>query len=257
MHSKKRLGEVALLAIILTGCRMLVVLVCCWVQVSLFLLNWICGAFVIAVVAEKAWGLVTSFKIEWRLLLAWNPVDVVVIGMQICKIINAESSFETGCCFAGLTFGSCKKLEVIIAGPLLRTWSCLKCTERSFWSRIILLGIFGLIWEACTLKTNALQLVEWKNTIHTRNRMSAKIILWFIFAKDSPFVIVTRWCLKVMGLINCENHCEDHCPSIGEGHHQCPNDADNQVFQMIRVVEKWKLWDLCKRSPKTFQGIQK
>jgi hypothetical protein len=35
----------------------------------------------------------------------------------------------------------------------------------------------------------------------------------------------------------CENHCEDHCLSIGEGHHQCPKDADNQVFKMIRVVE--------------------
>jgi hypothetical protein len=28
----------------------------------------------------------------------------------------------------------------------------------------------------------------------------------------------------------CENHCEDHCLSVGEGHHQCPKDADNQVF---------------------------
>jgi hypothetical protein len=28
----------------------------------------------------------------------------------------------------------------------------------------------------------------------------------------------------------CENHCEDHCLRIGEGHHQCPKDAENQVF---------------------------
>ena len=28
----------------------------------------------------------------------------------------------------------------------------------------------------------------------------------------------------------CENHCEDHCLSVGEGHHQCPKDVDNQVF---------------------------
>jgi hypothetical protein len=28
----------------------------------------------------------------------------------------------------------------------------------------------------------------------------------------------------------CENHCEDFHLSIGEGHHQCPKDADNQVF---------------------------
>ncbi len=234
---------------------MLVVLVFCWVWVSLLLLNWICGAFVIAVVAEKAWELVMSFKMEWGLLLAWSPVDVVVIGMQICKIVNAELSFGTGCCYAGLSFGSCKKLEVIIAGPLLRTGSCLKCAWLSFGSRIVLLGVFGLLWEACTPKTNALQLVEWKNTIHKRNVMSEWIVLWFDFAKDLPFVIVTRWCLKVMGLINYENHCEDHCLSVGEGHHQCPKDADNQVFQLIRVVEKWKLWDLCKRSPKTFQGV--
>jgi hypothetical protein len=44
-----------------------------------------------------------------------------------------------------------------------------------------------------------------------------------------------------MGQINCENHCEDHCLSIGEGHHQCPKDADNQVFWIIRVVEIMKV----------------
>jgi hypothetical protein len=68
---------------------------------------------------------------------------------------------------------------------------------------LILLGVFGL-WNACTPKMNALQLVEWKERIHARNVMSAKFVLWFIFAKDLPFVIVTRWCLKVMGLINWE-----------------------------------------------------
>ncbi len=30
----------------------------------------------------------------------------------------------TGVCFAGLLFGSCKKLEVVIAGPLSGTESC-------------------------------------------------------------------------------------------------------------------------------------
>ncbi len=129
-------------------------------------------------------------------------------------IKEAGLSCGTGGCFAGLSFGSCKKLEAVIAGPLFVNW-------------IVVLGIFGLIWEACTPKTNALQLVEWKERIHTRNVMSAKFVLWFIFAKDLPFVIVTRWCVKVMGLINCENNCEDHCLSIGEGHHQCPKDANN------------------------------
>ncbi len=91
---------------------------------------------------------------------ACSPVDAVVVGMQIFKIVNAELSFGTGCCFAGLSFGSCKKLEIIIAGPLLRTGSCLKCAGLSFGSRIVLLGIFGLLREACIPKKNALQLVE-------------------------------------------------------------------------------------------------
>jgi hypothetical protein len=62
----------------------------------------------------------------------------------------AEPSF--GSCkklnvlIAGLLFGSCKKLEVVIAGLL-------------FVNRIILLGVFGL-QKACIPKTNALQLVE-------------------------------------------------------------------------------------------------
>jgi hypothetical protein len=34
---------------------------------------------------------------------------------------------------------------------------------------------------------------------------------------------------------------EYHCLGVGKGHHQCPKDADNQVFKMIRVVEKVKL----------------
>ncbi len=167
---------------------------------------------VVAVVADKAWGLVTSFKLEWWSLSDWIPVDVVVIWMNVCLQC------------AGLSCGSCKKLGVAIAGPLFR-------------NRLVLLGIFRLLWEACTPKMNALQLVEWKNLIHTKNMMRVLIVLWFVFAKDLPFVIVTRWCLKVMGLINCENHCEDHCLSVGEGHHQCPKDEDNQVFKMIRVVE--------------------
>ncbi len=56
---------------------------------------------------------------------------------------------------------------------------------------------------------------------------------------------------------SCENHCEDHCLSVREGHHQCPKDAGNQIFKMIRIVNKKKKWDLWKRSPKTFRGIEK
>jgi hypothetical protein len=53
----------------------------------------------------------------------------------------------TGHCFAGLSFGSYKKLEVVIAGQL-------------FVNQIILLGVFGLCQEGGTTKTIALQLVE-------------------------------------------------------------------------------------------------
>ncbi len=162
-------------------------------------------AVIVAVIVEKAWEAMTSFKVEWQSLSAWSPVDDVVVGTNICLK------------YTGPSCGSCKKLEVAIAGPLFVNW-------------IVLLGIFGFLWEACTPKTNALQLVEWKDMIHTRNTMSAKNILQFVFAKDLPFVIVTRWYLKVMGLIYCENDCKNHHLSIGEGHHQCPKDANNQVF---------------------------
>ncbi len=157
-----------------------------WVNVAI-VWTWVIFAVVVAVVADKAWRLVTSFKLEWRSLSVWIPVDAVFVGTQSCSKC------------AGPLCGSCKKLEVAIAGPLFR-------------NRIVLLGIFGLLWEACTPKTNELQLVEWKNTIHTRNAMSALIVLQFILAKDSSFVIVTRWCLKVMGLINCENLCDGSFP---------------------------------------------
>jgi hypothetical protein len=88
-----------------------------------------------------------SNRKKWRRRKYESPVDVVVVGMQICKIVNSESSFRTGSCSkcAGLSFGSCKKLEVAIAGLL-------------FVNRIVLFGIFGL-QETCTPKTNALQLV--------------------------------------------------------------------------------------------------
>ncbi len=36
--------------------------------------------------------------------------------------------------------------------------------------------------------------------------------------------------LSIGGWINCENDCEDHRLSVREGHHQCPKNADNQVF---------------------------
>jgi hypothetical protein len=57
-----------------------------------------------------------------------------------------------------------------------------------------------------------------------------------------------------MGLINCENQCEDHRLSISEGHHQCPKDADNQVFYMIRVVEKVKLMRSLQEISKNLAG---
>ncbi len=55
-QSRKRLLEVALLAIIVTGCRILNVF--CWIWVGLLLLNWICGTFVIAVVVARNWVIV-------------------------------------------------------------------------------------------------------------------------------------------------------------------------------------------------------
>ncbi len=207
---------VELLAPVLVGCKkhlsslssfaFIVSVAIAWIWVIVAIAwTWVIVAGVVAVVADKAWGLVTSFKLEWWSMSAWIPVGAVVVGMNVCLKC------------AGLPCGSCKKLKVAIVGLLFRT-------------RIVLLDVFGLLWDACTPKKNALQLVEWKDMIHTRNTMSAKNVLWFVFAKDLPFVIVTRWYLKVMGLINCENHCGDHCLSVWEGYHQCPKDADNQVF---------------------------
>ncbi len=164
--------------------------------------TWVIVIVIIAVVKELAWWAVTSFKLEWCSLYAWSLVDVVVVGTE-SYLKCAGPSCETGCCFTGLlsgtghcfaglsfvtgrcfagmsfgtghcfarlsfgtercfarlSFGSCKKLNVVIAGLL-------------YGNKIVLLGFFGL-WEACTPKTNALQLVKWKNTIHTRNTMSA------------------------------------------------------------------------------------
>ncbi len=57
-----------------------------------------------------------------------------------------------------------------------------------------------------------------------------------------------------MDLINCENHCEDHCLSIGEGLHQCRKGTDNQVFQMIRVVEKVNLMRSLQEISKNLSG---
>jgi hypothetical protein len=31
-------------------------------------------------------------------------------------------------------------------------------------------------------------------------------------------------------VVPCENQCDDHHLSVGEGHHQCPKDGDIQVF---------------------------
>jgi hypothetical protein len=65
---------------------------------------------------------------------------------------------------------------------------------------------------------------------HNPHKKRDEFVLQFVFPKESPFVIVTRWCLEVIGCNKIQEHCEDHCPSIKEGHHQCPKDAGNQVF---------------------------
>ncbi len=109
-----------------------------WV-VSLFVIAVvIAGTLVIvavsdAVVVEKAWGAVMSFKLEGQSLSVWSPVDAVVVGTNVCLKC------------AELLCGSCKKLEVAIAGPLFANW-------------IVLLGIFGLLqkrvfqkWMLCNL----------------------------------------------------------------------------------------------------------
>jgi hypothetical protein len=77
-----------------------------------------------------------------------------------------------------LSFGSCKKLDVVIAGLLSGSCKKLEAVIAGllFVNRIVLLDVFGL-QKACTPKTKALQLVEWKNMIHTRNAMSALIVL--------------------------------------------------------------------------------
>ncbi len=53
--------------------------------------------------------------IVFRARVSWYcsafVVAVIVVGIRVC--------------FAGLLFGSCKKLEVVIAGPLPETESCL------------------------------------------------------------------------------------------------------------------------------------
>ncbi len=153
----KRLSlfTVALLAPVLAGCKKhLTSLIVAFVIAVVIAGTWVIVAVIVAVVAGKAWGAVTSFKLEWRSLPACSQVDVVVIGTESC-LKCAGPLCGTGGCFAGLSFGSCKKLEVVIAGLLFVNW-------------IVVLGVFGLLWEACTPKTNALQLVEWKKRIRTR-----------------------------------------------------------------------------------------
>jgi hypothetical protein len=71
---------------------------------------------------------------EWQSLSAFSQVDVVVIRTESC-LKCAGLLCGTGCCFAELSFGSCKKLEVLITGPM-------------FVNQIVLLGIFGLLRES-------------------------------------------------------------------------------------------------------------
>jgi hypothetical protein len=71
-----------------------------------------------------------------------------LLGHKSAKIVNAELSFETGSCLKCTepSFGSCKKLNVVIAGLL--SGSCKKLEVvialPLFVNRIVLLGIFGL-----------------------------------------------------------------------------------------------------------------
>ncbi len=48
-----------------------------------------------------------------------------VLSWYCSAFVVAVNVVGTGVCFAGLSFGSCKKLEVVIAGPLSETESCL------------------------------------------------------------------------------------------------------------------------------------
>jgi hypothetical protein len=76
-------------------------------------------------------------------------------------VIAGLSSFGTGRCFAGLSFGSCKKLDVVIAGLLSGSYKKLEVVIAGPLSvnRNVLFGVFGL-QKACTIETNTLQLLE-------------------------------------------------------------------------------------------------
>ncbi len=157
---------------------------------------------IVCLKSSRCYSCCDECLLEMRRAVVWGrkliEIRVVIFGTGLCYA--GLSLFGTGCCFAGLSFGSCKKLYVLIAGLL--SGSCKKLEVVIAWllfvNWIVMLGVFGL-WEACTPKTNALQCVEWKNIMYTRNAMSALIVLWFVFAKDLPLVIVTRWCLEVVG----------------------------------------------------------
>ncbi len=136
-NSKRFLG-VAWLAALLAGCKKhSTSLIVAFVIAVVIAVIWVIVAVIVAVVAGKAWGAVTSFKLEWWSLSACSPVDAVVIGTESClkcaglscgwesySIVEAGLSFGTGGCTTGLSFESCKKLEVEIAGPLSGTESC-------------------------------------------------------------------------------------------------------------------------------------
>ncbi len=126
----KRLSlfTVALLAPVLAGCKKHSTSLIVAFEIAVVIAGtWVIVAVIVAVLAGKTWWAVMSFKLEWRSLSACSPVDVVVIGTE-SYLKCAGPLCGTGGCFAGLSFGSCKKLEVVIA-------------EKSF-------GTESLFWES-------------------------------------------------------------------------------------------------------------
>jgi hypothetical protein len=73
--------------------------------------------------------------LERRVVIFWDR-------MLLCRAFI----IVTGCCFAGLSSGSCKKLDVVIVGLLSGSSKKLEVVIAGplFVNRIILLGVFGL-----------------------------------------------------------------------------------------------------------------
>ncbi len=168
----------------------------------------------------QIWVVIIVCLYSSRCCSCWS-CDVIQSGVVIIVCL-----YSSRCCSCWDT--KLLKMRRAIIWKLQEAWSCscravvcyLNCLAWRLWAFLRSLYSQNKCIATCGMKEH--------NTHTKRNEwMNCSLIH---FAKDSPFVIVTRWCLKVIGLINCENHCEDHCLSIREGHHQCPKDADNQVF---------------------------